>query len=143
METSGMSQRVLATATVTVAVVLGFVGCGGGDVQFDPSTKYSPQALAQELAFRYRSLDRSKPGGKPDGHATRGGAITKGGAATKAAQADTFDGLLDDVIAKAATIPNMSPAEARRKVAEEAAKDPTFSEADRKAIADRLGRAGD
>src|SRR5947209_3180523 len=133
-----MTSRILATATATVAVVLTMVGCGGGEPQFDASTKYSPQTLAQELAFRCRSLDRSNPGEKPDGYTTKAGAVTKGGAATKAAQANTLDGLLDDVIAKAATIPGMSRAEACKKVAAEAAKDPSISEADKKAIADRL-----
>jgi hypothetical protein len=140
-----MSSRTLAMAAATAAVVLTFLGCNGGEPQFDPATKYSPASLAQEFAFRYQSLDRSKPAvDQPDGVKTGSGELKKtAGAATKAARPNTLDALLDDVVTKAATIPNLSPADARKKVAEEIAKDPAIAEADKKLVADKLARASD
>ena len=135
-----MSSRILALATATVAVVLTFVGCGGGEPQFDPSTKYSAASLAQEFSFRYKSLDRSPAREASGGVVTKGGAVAKGGALTKAAPTNTLDALLDDVITKAATIPGLSPAEASKKLADELAKDPKIAEADKKTIADKLGK---
>ena len=148
-EYPSMSPRIFALAVATVAVLVSIVGCGGGEPQFDPSTKYSTGSLAQEFAFRYKALDRSKPAvvaEKPEGVPTKakGAAVTKGGGpATKAARSTTLDALLGDVIAKAAMIPDLSHAEACKKVAEEVANDPTFSVADKKIIADRLGQATD
>lgn len=138
-----MSSRILALATATVAVVLTFVGCGGGEPQFDPSTKYSAASLAQEFSFRYQSLDRSlaRVAAEPSGGiVSKKGAVTKGGAVTKAAQTNTLDALLDDTITKAATIPGLSQAEACKKVAEQLANDPKISDTDKKAIADKLSK---
>ena len=141
-----MFSRILAMAAATVAVVVSFVGCGGGEPQFDPSTRYSPGSLAREFAFRYKSLDRSNPGvaaGLPGGVATKSGAAIKGADATKAAPAGTLDALLGDVIAKASLIPGLSHAEACKKVADEVARDPTFSDADKKVVVDKLGKVTD
>ncbi len=138
-----MWNRFLVTATVGLAVASSIIGCGPGEPRFDPATRYSPGSLAQELAFRYKSLDPAAAGPKTDGSAPKTGAVTKGGAQAKAAQATTLDGLLDDVIAKAAKIPALSHAQACEKVAEEVAKDPTFTDADKKVIADKLASVTD
>ncbi len=138
-----MSSRILAMATVTVVVMLSFLGCGD-EPQFDPATKYTPETLAQELVFRYKSLDKpgvAVPADKPEGPAEKGeAAARKGVDATKAAPANTLDGLLKDISLKAASIPGLSPAQASGKVAEIAVKDPAISEADKKIIAERLGK---
>ena len=141
-----MPSRILAMTVVTAAVIVSFLGCDGGEPQFDPATKYSIGSLAQEFALRYKSLDRSKSGlvgEQTDGVPTKSGAVTKKGAVAKAAPANTLDALLGDVIAKAGSIPGLSHSSACRKVAEEVAKDATFSEADQKIIADKLGQVTD
>ena len=139
-----MPPRVLAMTAATLAVIISFLGCGSTEPQFDPATKYSPASLAREFSFRYKSLDRSKPeSDKPDGVVIKGGAVTKTGAATKAARPDTFAALLQDVIEKASKIPGMTQSQACKEVAEEVAKDPTFTDADKKTVAEKLGQVND
>lgn len=137
-----MSSRILALTLATVGVIVSFLGCAGSEPQSDPLTKYSVDSLTKEFAFRYKTVDRSKPSEKPDGVVTKTGAVTKKGAATKAAKADTFDAILADVIAKAGTIPGLSHAQACKQLAEQVAKDATFSAADKTLIAEKLNQVG-
>ena len=140
-----MTSRTFATAYVALALALALalacVGCGDQTPRFDPAINYTADTLAREFLFAYKDLKMNGPAIKSKGPKERPEAATKGGAATtKAAPAATLDGLLKEVIIKAASIPGLSLDEACKKVAEIAVKDPAFSEADKKTITDRLGQ---
>ncbi len=132
-----------STFAVIVAATL-VTGCGDSSTTFDAASTYSPESLARELVFRYKTLnpDRrnvraARPARKPDAAATK-----EAKSATKEAQATTLDELIRDASTKAESIPNMTPAEAIRKMADEVGKDASIPEADRKTIADRLRGGG-
>ena len=134
-----MMPRIIATAVVLLSIV----GCGG-DVKFDPATSYSPESLAQEFVFRYKSIDPAAPSAEPPTPSSDGPAQKKAaGPTTKKAPVSTVGGLLDESIEKASMIPGMTHAEARSKLADILAKDPAISESDKKIIADRLAAAKD
>jgi hypothetical protein len=137
-----MPSRLIALTAATFAVVLTFVGCGDAEPRFDASTQYSPASLASEFRYRYQSLDPSKTAAdRTDGAPTKSGAVSKTGGATKAASPITLAALLDDMAEKAAQIPNLTPAEARKAFAAEVAKDSTIRDADKQTVAERMARA--
>ena len=129
--------------TAAGVVALALLGCGDGGTAFDPATSYSPESLATELAFRYRSLDpdrrdvpKPRPSRKPEA------ASKTAKAETKQAQATTLDELVRETLAKAGSIPGLSRSEAAGRIAEAVGKDPSVAEADRKVIVDRLRAEG-
>jgi len=136
---------------VRVALVLAMAcaaaGCGS-TVEHDEAVQYTPESLAQELAFRYRSLspaakkatkNRSEPKGKASAIAERE-AQTKAQskAVAKKAQAETADDVLDEIAGKARTIRGVSPAEVFQKMSEVIARDQSLDESDRQALAEKL-----
>ena len=131
------------TVAATV-VALALLGCGDGGPAFDPSARYSPESLAGELVFRYRSLHpdrRDVP--KPRPVRTRPEAASKSArAATKEDQATTLDELVRETLTKAGSIPDLSRPDAVGRIAEAVAKDASVPEADRKRIIDRLRAEG-
>jgi len=137
---------------VRVALVLAMswaaTGCGS-TVEHDEAVRYTPESLAQELAFRYRDLspaakkatkNRSEPKGKASAAAEREAqtkAQTKS-AVTKKAEAETADDLLDEIAGKARMIRTTPPAEVFRKMSEAIARDQSLDENDRQALAGKL-----
>jgi hypothetical protein len=135
-----MFSRIVAMAASAAVVVL-FLGCGEKPV-FDPATAYSPESLALELSFRYKTIDRKEDDAVQDpGAVTKSGVTKGGGAATKQAGTQTFRGLIEDISGKIGRIPGISRAEVAKKVVGLVSKDPSIPGADRKTIADKLTQA--
>lgn len=157
-------RRATSPTGAGVAVVLGLVlaastpGCGSGPSQVDKAALYTPESLAQELAFRYRALDaeakkstrRARLGAKD---AKRIAAVErasqaekKGGnteAAKKRTGPPTIDDLLDDIDRKLDLIKGVSRPDACLQMHETIAKDSSLDENDKKTLLEKLKELGD
>ncbi len=122
-------------------------GCDPG-TEHDAAVDYTPESLAQELAFRYRDLSPSaKKASKNRSagvakaiEATEREAVAKGRSktATKQAQAETLDDVLDEIGDKARAIRGVSTAESLHKISEAIGRDSSLDEGDRQALAEKL-----
>jgi hypothetical protein len=152
-------SRASAVAAVAAAVVLGLVlpalasGCGPGEPQVDKAALYTPESLAQELAFRYSAL---KPEAKKSTRKTSSGAKSakriadlerartaekKRGnteATKKRTGPPTIDDVLEDVDSKINMIKGTSRAETYRQMIATISKDSSLTESDKQLLTEKL-----
>ena len=152
-------SRAGAAATVGAAVVLGLVlpalapGCGSGELQVDKAALYTPESLAQELAFRFSAL---KPESKKStrkaistaksakriADVERAAAAEKKGGNTevpkKRTEPPTIDKVLDDIGSKLDLIKGMSRSEACQKAIATISKDSSLTESDKQLLTEKL-----
>jgi hypothetical protein len=148
-----------AAGIVALALVLPVTspGCGSDAPEVDKAAMYSPESLAQELAFRYRDLKpearklsrpaapRGKPGEREQGRRIDeeveqkkgGGAVPK-----KREGAPTLDDVMDDIGAKIDRVPDMPRAEVCRRMIEALSKDNSLTGDDQALLAGRLKEMG-
>jgi hypothetical protein len=137
------------TAVFGPAAVLLTLSAGcGGEPQFGRETQYTPESVAQELAFRFKALPVSGKTStrvrRPRKQAVASKADEKSAvksqakAASKKPLARTADDLLDDAETKAGLVPGMHRVEALKKVREAVSRDRSLGETDRKTLVDRL-----
>ena len=120
------------------AVLITTHGCGGG-IEHAKETGYTPEALAQELAFRVNGLKSTS-----NSRAATAGAASKvaapedsarGGEAGKTApEEQTVEDVVRDILNKAAEVEGMTATEARGRIVELVKADGSLP-ADRKAAA--------
>lgn len=130
---------------VALALAMAWTLAGCGSVaEHDKAVDYTPESLAQELAFRYRSLADSKKkvskGWSKAIAATEREAAAKGrpATATKKAQVENADDMLDEIAAKALKIRSAPPAEIFQKMADAVSRDQSLGEKDRQTLAGKL-----
>jgi hypothetical protein len=138
---------------LAAALILGAAGCAGNP-EFDHSTQYTPESLAQELAFRYSALS-------PDGKASTKARSRKpqkkavdskadeqsptksqSKAAKKKDLPKTIDDVLDDIEIKADLVKGMSRAETFERMADVISRDNSLRESDRQLLAQKLKEMG-
>ena len=158
--TRGVAILLASAAAAVLTVSLAFVvaGCGPAASEADQAAAYTPESVAQELAFRYRSLlpeakksgqkarPRSKPGKTTTELARDEKASTKasGGVVTKKRSGPpTIDDVLEDIGVKLSRITGMSRSEACKKVIEAISRDSSLSESDKNALTELAGRLAD
>jgi hypothetical protein len=132
-------------------------GCGSGAPEVDKAVQYTPESLARELAFRYRTLTpeakqaptrvrkRSKSG-KTIAQLESAEKLQKKGKdapTVKQARAGKLDDLLDDIDRKLELIKDVSRPDACRQMGESIAKDDSLDEKAKKLLAEKLKELGD
>lgn len=138
--------RWLAIATAALPLLVPGWGCGGKE-EHDSATKYSPESLAQELAFRYKGLapnakkvsKTTRPRTKPDSrvddqYETKSATKDQ----SKTAKTANVDELITEIAEKVKLIPGMSEAEATKKLIEAINNESSIPAEARKAITERL-----
>ena len=126
-------------------------GCGE-DPSFNTETQYTPESLAQELAFRYHALS---PSGKTSTRARRPAkkavdskadeqspTKSQAKAATKKELPRTVDDVLDDIEAKAGLIKGMSRSDIVSKMIDAISRESTLRENDRQMLVGKLKEFG-
>ena len=157
-------MRFLRWCPGAVVIVVGLVlstfssGCGPAETKFDKGALYTPESLAEELAFRYRALKpESKKSTRHAGLAAKSAkrsadldrarlAEKKGGntAATKKQTGPTtIDDVLDDIGSKLDKINGTVRAETCRRMTEALSKDGSLNDADKKLLSEKLKELGD
>ncbi len=142
-----------AAAVLALALCTTMPGCGPGTPQVDKAALYTPESLAQELAFRYRGLrPEEKKLTRGAGRRARSAktaaelardeqAQKKARGADAAAKRDgppTLDDVMADIDAKLDKIPGMPRPEARRKMIDALANDASLSAEDKTLLSQRL-----
>jgi hypothetical protein len=143
-------KSTLVTLPAILAAVVGLAapGCGPEAPIHDPATRYTPESLAQELVFRFNAL---KPGAKA---LSKGGPVkkdkeaearaqTKSKEPTKQAADPTLDGLLAEIDAKARLVSGTTRPETLKKVSSLVAAHPSVTGADKRLLAEGMGRLAD
>jgi hypothetical protein len=131
-------------AIVVLGLAVGSGGCGPSTPQHDKSADYTPQALADELAFRLSGLSDGKPQGpeatKSDvsGIEDQARSSTVAEATKKAPEAQTVDDVVNDIAAKARTIQETPFGDVCRQVADLLRKNASVPEARKQAAITRL-----
>ena len=144
-------------AALTAAAVLAFAsagGCGSSE-QFNQAVEYTPDTLAQELAFRYQALSpsarvakkrrdapRRKQGDVSKSHDEQSQVKAQTKEATKKAPAVNLDDVLDEIDAKASKITGQPRAEVFQKMADAIDKEPALEPADRQTLIEKLKEMG-
>jgi hypothetical protein len=146
-----------------VAIALGLLissfssGCGPAETAFDKSAQYTPDSLAEELAYRYRGL-------KPEAKKSTRRAVSTAKSAKTSADLDrarlaekkggdfattkkqtgptTIDDVLDDISSKLDQISGATRAESCRRMAESLSKDNSLSDADKRLLSEKLKELG-
>ena len=155
----GSPSKIGAAAAVMAAVVLSFSvmatipGCGPAAPEVAKEAQYSPESLAQELSFRYQSLnaDAKKATGKARSKSVRtaadrqrGEVDTKGavGAVTKKQRGapPSLDELLADIDSKLKLIKGVSRADACKQMIETLASDTKLTPTDKQSLTDHINR---
>jgi hypothetical protein len=155
-------MRLSSTRGGAAAVVLALTfatttpGCAPGTPEVDQAARYTPESLAQELAFRYRGLrpEGKKPTRGAGSRSTKTAAdlardeqaqkkARGADAAEKRAGPPTLDDVMDDIDAKLDKIPGTPRPEARRQMIDALAKDASLSAEDRTLLSDRLKGMGE
>lgn len=137
----------LAAALVLTAAWLA-PGCGS-EPAFDASVEYTPESLAEELAFRVNTLSPSartaeKKRGAPAKTKAAPGFVpepaSKGESKvqTKKGESQTLDDVLDDIEIKARRIRSLPAAEVFKRMADAIAEDSSVEAKDREAIVAKL-----
>jgi hypothetical protein len=143
---------VVTTATIaTVMLSVAAPGCGPAASEADKAAEYTAESLAQELAFRYRSL---KPEAKkftraPKAKSTKSIAQletdekldTKGkdvATTKKRSGPPSLDDILDDFDVKLGRLKETSPSAACQQVIETISKDNSLTENDKKLLTEKL-----
>jgi hypothetical protein len=133
-------------------------GCGPADSEVDKSAQYTSESLAEELAFRYRSL-------KPESKKSTRRAVSTAKSAKRAADLDrarlaekkggsapatkkqtgppTIDDVMDDIGSKLDKIPGITRAETCRRMAEAVSKDNSLDDGDKRLLAEKLKELGE
>jgi hypothetical protein len=149
---------VVAVSTVLMLVLPAIMpGCGPGSLDVDKAALYTPESLASELAFRFRSLSadaktstrRAKL--KSDKGAAerleRADKLEKKGASVKkkatAKGPTTIDDVLDDIDDKLDLIKGVSRPEACRKMVDTLSQDSSLTESDKKTLTELVGKLTD
>jgi hypothetical protein len=152
-----IALAVAATAFCFLSLAVFVPGCGTSAPQVDKAAEYSAESIAQELAFRYKSL---VPDAKKSTRSPRPRSKTKsvaelesgekaikkaaGGAVAKKRTAPpTIDDVLDDIDDKISLVKGASRSEVRKKIIEAVAKDNSLAEEDRQALSALVGRLED
>jgi len=133
-----------APALVALALLSAAAGCAREEPIHDAATLYTPESLAQELAFRCRSIrpgTRSAAKGAPPKRDEE--VLTKGQEATKEAAAPTLDDVCADIARKAGRVGGMTRPEAIRKIAGLVEADATLRPADKALLAGSLNHLAD
>jgi hypothetical protein len=146
----GAIMLTVAAAVVGTLSLIG-AGCGSGTSEYDKAANYTPEAVAQELILRYRTLS-------PDGKTPTRGPRKKLSAAVIAARdkadhkaitrttkkrgPNTIDDVLDDLECKITLIKETSPAETTKKVIEVISGDRSLNEGEKKTLTELAGRLG-
>jgi hypothetical protein len=145
------------TLALALALSTTAPGCGPGEPQVDRSALYTPESLAQELAFRYRELkpDARKftrsagPRIKPEDRELarqidEKAEKKKGGAEVpkKRTGPPTLDDVMADIDSKIDKIPGTPRAETCRKMIETLSKDASLPAEDKTLLSDRLKEMG-
>lgn len=99
----------------------------------EPAVQYTPEGLAQELAFRYQALAPS---------ARVAGAGRDDPSETGGRPAVNLDDVLDEIKAKAHKITDQPRAEVFRKMADAIGRESALDPADRQTLADKLKEMG-
>jgi hypothetical protein len=132
-------------------------GCGRSAPEVDSAARYTPESLAQELAFRYRALtpeaknaqSRNRGSSKntksiaelesKEKLQTRG----KDAATRKKARVLTLDDLLDELEGKLVLIKGISRLDACRQASEAILRDPSLSESEKNVLSAKLKELGE
>ncbi len=147
--------RITIPAALILAVLLPVLGpgCGPAAPEVDQSAEYTPESLAQELAFRFRSLNpelkkstrrpvRRSKSDKSVADLERSEKTSKKSqgapVAKQRAGLPTVDDLLDDVGFKLDKIKVTPRAESYQKLIEAISKDNSLNEADKKLLSEKL-----
>lgn len=142
--TIGRLAGLLAGTLLTVL----WAGCTD-EPTFDPATRLTPEAVAQDLLFRYQSLSAESKALTAKGGRKRepmkGAELAKSGESGKKAETPaTADALLDDIVQTIRKVQGTPPREFCKKVAEAVRKDTTADPKGRDDLAKRLDEmAGD
>jgi len=143
---------VIATLVAFVLPVLG-LGCGPGPIEVDKAAEYTPESIAQELAFRYRALNpeakkstrKIRPKSKSDKSVAdlerdeRAEKKNKNTEATKKRTGPpTIDDVMEDLDTKLNKIKGTSRSESCQKVIETISKDSSLTESDRQNLTEKL-----
>jgi hypothetical protein len=151
-------RAIAAAAFAAVVTLLGPVGgCGPATPDAEPAARYSPESLAQELAFRFRALTPEAKKAKSRNRsrsstaksiaalesAEKAQTKSKGAPTEKKARVDTLDDLLDDLEGKLSTIKDISRLDACRRASEAISKDASLSDTDKKLLSDKFIELGE
>ncbi|MHC5537402.1 hypothetical protein ACYOEI_04105 [Singulisphaera rosea] len=137
------SARKLLTIVIMRGATLLVAGCGQ-PVEFDPATQYTPEALAQELIFRVKTLKRSSKSTPKNAQAKIASRLPEkkgkaaGSEATKREIATTIGDVVEETVEKFSLIKKTSSSETRKIVAGVVSKDKSLGEEDRKEILGEL-----
>ena len=153
-------SRIHMAAAVVLALgllVLG-AGCSAGIPDVDKAAQYTPESLAQEVAFRYRALtpetkkaptrsrSRSRPS-KTVADMEKAEKLQKKGATTattkKRSGPPTLDDLLDDIEDKLDLIKGTSRSDTCRQMVETISKDNSLSQSDKALLSEKLKEMGE
>ena len=136
---------------VLAAFILPAPGCGESP-KFNKATEYTPESLAQELAFRYNALSpsgkTSKRARRPEKKAVESKADEQSAtksqakAATKKELPKTIDEILDEIEAKIGLIKGMSRSDIVAKMIDAISKENSLSESDRQMLVGKLRESG-
>jgi hypothetical protein len=132
-------------------------GCGPEAPEVDKAAQYTPESLAQELAFRYQALtpEAKNAATRSRGRSKSAKSIAqldgveklqtknKEAPAQKKGRSQTLDDLIDEVESKLSGIKGVARSDACRQMSETIAKDPALSEADKKLLAEQLKELGE
>ncbi len=147
-----------AAAVFTVSLAALVAGCGPAAIDADQAAAYTPESIAQELAFRYRTLlpaaKKSKQPARPRSKLAKSAgdlavdekALTKAGGgpvAKKRTGPPTIDDILEDISVKVSRITGTSRAEACKKVIEAISRDSSLAESDKNSLTELVGRLAD
>jgi hypothetical protein len=142
--------RVAAVVLALLPPVLG-LGCGPRALEVDKAAAYTPESLAQELAFRYRALtpEAKKASTRAKSKSTKSIAQlenaeklqikAKDVATTKKRTGPpTLDSLLEEIDGKLKLINGTSRSEACQKAIETISKDTSLTESDKQLLTEKL-----
>ncbi len=150
----GRRTVLLASASAFVmTLVMTEPGCSPEPMEHDQSANYTPESLAQELVFRYRSLQpdaqisklppRRKSTDKADSARPP---VSKKSAEKKTAKkavSTTIDDVIEDIESKISLIKGSSKVETTKKMIETISADRTLKDADRTTLTELVGRFDD
>jgi hypothetical protein len=147
-----------AAAFAAMLTLLGpGAGCGPATPDVEPAARYSPESLAQELAFRYRALtpDAKTAKSRNRGRSNIAKSIaalesaeklqtkSKGAPTAKKARVETLDDLLDDLEGKLSQIKDISRLDACRRASEAISKDASLSDTEKRLLSDKFKELGE
>ena len=144
------------------AIVLGLLivavpgGCGPTATEVDLTAQYTPESLAQELAFRYRKLTpdakKAQTRNRAKSKTTKSIAQlessekaqtkAKAAATEKKARTENLDDLLDEFETKLGLIKDVSQRDACRRVSEAISQDTSLTASEQKLLSEKIAEFG-